>query len=249
MAGHSKWKQIKHKKAATDNKRSAVWAKRIRDVIVAAKAGGGDPAGNARLRTAIEAAKAVNCPNDNIERAIKKGSGELGGAQYEQIMYEGYGPGGAAVLVDVLTDNRNRAVAEIRHAFTKNRGNLGENGCVGWIFDSKGYIAIPRSAADEDRIMELALEAGAEDVKDGGDQWEVTTSPADFYTVRDAIEKEGLPVESSSLGMIPKNTVKLEGKEAEAMIRLVDMLEDSDDVQNVYANFDIDEAELERLAG
>jgi YebC/PmpR family DNA-binding regulatory protein len=249
MSGHNKWSTIKHKKGKADAKRGKVFSKLVKEITVAARMGGGDPDGNPRLRQAVDKAKAESMPKDNIERAIKKGSGEIGGAQYEQIMYEGYGPGGAAVLVDVLTDNRNRAVAEIRHAFTKNRGNLGENGCVGWIFDSKGYIAVPRAAADEDRIMELALDAGAEDVTAAGDQWEITTAPSDFYLVKDAIEKAGLPVESSSLGMIPKNTVKLEGKEAEQMIRLVDMLEDSDDVQNVYANFDIDEAELERLAG
>ena len=248
MSGHNKWSTIKHKKGKADAKRGKIFSKLVKEITVAARMGGGDPEGNARLRQAIDKAKAESMPKDNIERAVKKGSGEMGGAQYEQVMYEGYGPGGAAVLVDVLTDNRNRVVAEIRHAFSKNKGNLGENGCVSWIFDNKGYIAVPRSAADEDRMMELALDAGAEDVKDSGDQWEITTGPADFYAVRDAMEKAGLPVESSSLGMIPKNTVKLEGKEAEQMLRLVEMLEDNDDVQNVYANFDIDEAEMERLA-
>ena len=248
MSGHNKWSTIKHKKGKADAKRGKIFSKLVKEITVSARLGGGDPEGNPRLRQAVDKAKAESMPKENIDRAIKKGTGEGGGATYEQVRYEGYGPGGAAVLVDVLTDNRNRVVAEIRHAFSKNKGNLGENGCVGWIFDNKGYIAIPRAASDEDRIMELALEAGAEDVKDSGDQWEVTTGPTDFYTVRDAIEKAGLPVESSDLTMIPKNTVKLEGKEAEQMLRLLEMLEDNDDVQNVYANFDIEVAEMERLA-
>lgn len=248
MSGHNKWSTIKHKKGKADAKRGQVFSKLVKEIAVAARLGGGDPEGNPRLRQAVDRARAESMPKDNIERAIKKATGEGGGAQYEQVQYEGYGPGGAAVLVEVLTDNRNRTVADIRHAFSKNKGNLGETGCVGWLFDAKGYIAVPRSAADEDRIMETAIEAGAEDVKESGDQWEILTATPDFYAVLEAIDKAGLPVDSSSLTMIPKNTIKLEGKEAEQMLRLVEMLEDNDDVQNVYANFDIEESEMERLA-
>ncbi len=249
MAGHSKWANIKHKKAREDAKRGKVFSKIVKEITVAARLGGGDLEANPRLRQAVDKARSVNMPKDNIERAIKKGTGEGGGAQYEQVMYEGYGPAGVAVLLEVLTDNRNRVVAEIRHAFSKNKGNLGESGCVAWLFDSRGYIAVAKDGVDEDRIMDVALEAGADDVEDGGAVWEVFTDPAAYQQARDAIEAAGLPVEAAELTMIPKNTVRLEGADAERMLRLLEMLEDNDDVQNVYANFDIDEAEMERLAG
>jgi YebC/PmpR family DNA-binding regulatory protein len=248
MSGHSKWHTIKHKKGAADAKRGKIFTRIIKELTIAARNGGGDPDMNPRLRTVIAEAKQHNMPADNIKRAIQRGTGELEGANYDELTYEGYGPGGVAVLVEVFTDNRNRTVAEVRHAFNKNKGNLGEAGCVGWLFQAKGYVAVPKGAADEERIMEAALDAGAEDVKDAEDQWEVTTAPSDFYTVREAIEKAGLPVDSSSLTKIPGNTVKVEGKEAEQMLRLIEMLEDNDDVQNVYANFDISESEMERLA-
>ncbi len=249
MAGHSKWANIKHKKAREDAKRGKVFSKIVKEITVAARLGGGDLEANPRLRQAVDKARSVNMPKDNIERAIKKGTGEGGGAQYEQVMYEGYGPAGVAVLLEVLTDNRNRVVAEIRHAFSKNKGNLGESGCVAWLFDARGYIAVSKEGVDEDRIMDVVLEAGADDVEDGGTVWEVFTDPAAYQQARDAIEAAGLPVEAAELTMIPKNTVRLEGADAERMLRLMEMLEDNDDVQNVYANFDIDEAEMERLAG
>ena len=248
MAGHSKWANIKHRKGREDARRGKVFAKLAKQVTVAAKLGGGDPEMNPRLRLAVEKAREANMPRDNIDRAIRKGTGEGSGEVYEEVSYEGYGPGGAAVLVEVLTDNRNRTVADVRHAFAKNRGNLGETGCVGWLFDSKGYVAVPKDVVAEDRIMEVALEVGALDVADGGDVWEVTTEPEDFHAVREAIGGAGLAVESAEVTMIPKNTVKLEGKDAEQMLRLMEMLEDNDDVQHVYANFDIDAEEMERLA-
>jgi YebC/PmpR family DNA-binding regulatory protein len=248
MSGHNKWSTIKHKKGKADAKRGKIFSKLVKEITVAARLGGGDPEGNPRLRQAIDRAKAESMPKDNIDRAVKKGTGEGGGAQYEEVRYEGYGPGGVAVLVDVLTDNRNRVVAEIRHAFSKNKGNLGETGCVGWLFEAKGYLAVAKSETDEERILELALEAGAEDVKDSEDQWEVLTEPADLHAVRSALEAGGIRIDSSELTMIPKNSMKLEGKEAEQMLRLMEMLEDNDDVQDVYANFDISESEMERLA-
>ena len=215
MAGHSKWKQIKHKKAATDNKRSAVWAKRIREIIVAAKSGGGDPGGNARLRTAIDAARAVNCPNDNIERAIKKGTGELEGETYQEITYEGYGPGGAAIIIEATTDNPNRTVAEIRHAFSRNGGNLGASNSVAWMFDRKGLIYLDAERYPEERALEDALEAGAEDFSREGEQLEVTTSVAAFHAVQDALKARKYGFESAELAMVPKNTVQVEGADAE----------------------------------
>ncbi len=249
MAGHSKWANIKHKKAREDAKRGKIFSKLAKEISVAARIGGGDPEANPRLRQAIEKARSFNMPKDNIERAIRKGTGEGGGAEYEQVVYEGYGPGGVAVLVEVLTDNRNRTVAELRHAFSKNKGNLGENGCVAWLFESRGYVAVAKSAASEDQVMEAAIEAGADDVRDGGDVWEILTEPEQYAAVRQAVETAGLPVESSELTMFPKNTVKLQGADAERMLRLMEMLEDNDDVQNVYANFDIDAADMERLLG
>jgi len=244
MAGHSKWKQIKHKKAATDNKRSAVWAKRIRDVIVAAKAGGGDPGGNARLRTAIDAAKAVNCPNDNIDRAIKKGTGELEGETYEEVAYEGYGPGGAAIIIEATTDNPNRTVAEVRHAFSRNNGNLGATNSVAWMFERKGQIYLDAARHPEDQAIEDALEAGAEDFARDGDQYVVSTLPATFHAVQDALKARKYLIESAELAMVPKNTVKVEGGDAAKLLRLMEALEDLDDVSKVFSNFDIDAATL-----
>jgi YebC/PmpR family DNA-binding regulatory protein len=244
MAGHSKWKQIKHKKAATDNKRSAVWAKRIREIIVAAKAGGGDPGGNARLRTAIDAARAVNCPNENIDRAIKKGTGELEGETYEEVAYEGYGPGGAAIIIEATTDNANRTVAEVRHAFSRNNGNLGATNSVAWMFDRKGQLFLDGTKHAEDLVLEAALEAGAEDVVRDGDQFLVTTSPNDFHAVQDALKGRKFSIESAELAMVPKSTVKVEGSDAAKLLKLMETLEDLDDVSKVFSNFDIDAATL-----
>jgi YebC/PmpR family DNA-binding regulatory protein len=249
MAGHSKWANIKHKKGREDAKRGKVFSKVVKELTVAARLGGGDPEANPRLRLSIDKARAANMPKDNIDRAIKKGTGEGGGVEYEEVTYEGYGPGGVAVLVRVLTDNRNRIVAEVRHAFSKNQGNLGENGCVGWMFDSKGYMAVDAEVVDEERILELALEAGAEDVRQAGDVWEVITDPAEFEAVRNALQAAGLELQSPEVTMLPQTTVKIEGKIVDQMLRLMEYLEDNDDVQSVYANFDIDDAEMERIAG
>jgi YebC/PmpR family DNA-binding regulatory protein len=239
VAGHSKWKQIKRKKAVTDARRGAAFTKLIKEITMAAKAGGGSPAGNARLRLAIDTAKAANMPAENIERAIKKGTGELEGVSYEESQYEGYGPGGAAVLVESLSDNKNRSVAEIRHVFTKNGGNLGASGCVAWMFKKKGYLAIDRKSIDEEKLMEKALEAGAEDVREDEGIFEVITAPEDFETVKAAIDELKVTYISSEVTMLPDNTTELKGKEAEQMMRLMDMLEDCDDVQKVYTNADI----------
>ena len=242
MSGHSKWATIKHKKGALDAKRGKIFTRLIKEIMVAAKAGGGDPDGNPRLRTAIAAAKAENMPNDNIQRAIKRGTGEIEGAQYEDITFEGYGPGGVAIIVDVLTDNRNRAVSEVRHAFSKNGGNLGESGSVGYMFSKKGMIVVPKKAADEDRLTEIALEAGADDLSGDGDYWEIVTSPKDFEAVHEAIKKAGIKPESAEVTMVPSTYQKLEGTQASAMMRLLEALEDLDDTQNVYSNFEMDEA-------
>jgi YebC/PmpR family DNA-binding regulatory protein len=244
MAGHSKWKQIKRKKAVTDSRRASSWTKVIREITISAKAGGGDPNGNPRLRTAIDAAKAVNMPNENIDRAIKKGTGELEGGNIEEITYEGYGPGGAAVLIEATTDNPNRTVAEIRHAFARNGGNLGTSNSVGWMFDRKGQIYLDASRLDEDRTLELALEAGAEDFVHDGDQFVVATTVTDFHAVQDRLRAKGIQIDSAELAMVPKNTVKVEGKDVEALIRLVEALEELDDVSKVFSNFDIDSSEL-----
>ncbi len=244
MAGHSKWKQIKHKKAATDNKRASVWTKCIREITVAAKAGGGDPGGNPRLRTAIDAGRAVNMPNENIERAVKKGTGELEGAVYEDVTYEGYGPGGAAIYLEGTTDNANRTVAEVRHAFTKNGGNLGATNSVAWMFDRKGLIFLEAVRSPEDTTLEAALEAGAEDFATEGEQYIVTTTPNDLHLVQDALKAKGYRVESAEIAMVPKNTVKVEGVDAVKLIKLIEMLEDQDDVSKVFANFDIDTATM-----
>ena len=244
MAGHSKWKQIKRKKAVTDSRRASSWTKVIREITVAAKAGGGDPGGNPRLRTAIDAAKAVNMPWDNIERAIKKGTGELEGSSYEELTYEGYGPGGAAIFIEVTTDNPTRSVADIRHAFSRNGGNLGATGSVGWMFDRKGQIYLDATRYDEDRTLELALEAGAEDFIREGDQFVVSTAPGTFHAVQDALRAAKLEIDSAELAMVPKNTVKVEGPDVDRIIRLVEALEELDDVSKVFSNFDIDASQL-----
>jgi len=241
MSGHSKWSSIKHKKAATDAKRGKVFTKVIKEITVAARMGGGDVETNPRLRSAVQAAKAENMPKDNIERAIKKGTGELEGVSYEEIIYEGYGPGGAAVLVESLTDNKNRTVADIRSIFGKNGGNLGENGCVAWMFDKKGYIVVESSAVDEDTLMETALEAGAEDIREDDSNYEVITEPGDFEAIKEAIDTASISYIDAEVTMLPQNTTNLAGKEAEQMVRLMEMLEDCDDVQKVYTNADIPE--------
>lgn len=240
MSGHSKWSSIKHKKGAADAKRGKIFTKLIKEITVAARMGGsGDPDANPRLRTAILAAKSENMPKDNIERAIKKGTGELEGVDYEENTYEGYGPGGAAVLLESLTDNKNRAVADIRHIFAKCGGNLGENGCVAWMFDKKGYIVVERSAIDEDLLMETALDAGAEDVREDDSNFEVITAPEDFEAVKDAIDEKSIPYLDAEVTMLPQTATSLQGKEADQMIRLMDMLDDCEDVQKVYTNADI----------
>jgi YebC/PmpR family DNA-binding regulatory protein len=245
MSGHSKWATIKHKKAATDAKRGKQFTKIIKEISIAARSGG-DPDGNPRLRTAINDAKNVSMPAENIKRAIMRGTGELEGGQIDEIMFEGYGPGGAAVLVMVATDNRNRTVSDIRHMFSKNGGNLGEPGSVSWMFERKSQIVVEKEKADEDTLMTLVLEAGAEDLKDSDDSWEVITDPANHEAVLAAIQKAGLETASvEAMAMLPKNLVHLQGRNAQGMIRLSDVLEEHDDVQNVYSNVDIDEDELE----
>lgn len=241
MSGHSKWSTIKHKKGAADAKRGKIFTRLIKEITVAARMGGGDANANPRLRTAIAAAKTENMPKDNIDRAVKKGTGELEGVNYEESTYEGYGPGGAAVLLESLTDNKNRAVADIRHIFAKNGGNLGENGCVAWMFNKKGYINVEKTAVDEDTLMETVLEAGAEDVRDDGDNFEIITEPDDFEAVKEAVEKAQIPYVEAEVTMLPQTNASLTGKDAEKMIRLMDMLEDCDDVQKVYTNADISE--------
>ena len=248
MSGHSKWSTIKRKKGAIDAARGKIFTKLIKEVTLAARLGGGDIEGNARLRSAVLAAKEENMPKDNIDRAIKKGTGELaGGAAYEETTYEGYGPGGVAVLIDVMTDNKNRTVAEIRHILSKHGGNLGENGCVSWMFDKKGSIVFEKKAVAEDELMEIALEAGAEDVRDQEDEWEVITDPTAFESVKKIIDKRGWKYLEAQVGKIPQTTVKLEQNKAEQMLKLMDKLEDNDDVQNVYANFDIPDDVMEKL--
>lgn len=244
MSGHSKWATIKHKKGALDAKRGKIFTRLIKEIMVAAKAGGGDPDGNPRLRSAIAAAKAENMPNDNIQRAIKRGTGEIEGASYEDITFEGYGPGGVAIIVEVLTDNRNRAVSEIRHAFSKNGGNLGESGSVSYMFSKKGVIIVAKSAAEEDKITEIVLEAGADDLNDDGDYWEILTSPKDFDAVLQAVKGAKLETESAEVTMVPSTYQKLEGTQASAMMRLLETLEELDDTQNVYSNFEMDEAQV-----
>ena len=249
MSGHSKWSTIKRKKGAVDAKRGKIFTKLIKEIMVAAKMGGGDPGGNPRLRSAILAAKAVNMPKDNIDRAVKKGSGGLDGVIYEEIRYEGYGPSGVAVLVDCMTDNRNRTVSEVRYAFSKSGGNMGESGCVGFMFDKKGVIIVDKAVITEDKLMELALDAGAEDVVEEDELFKVLTAPAEFNAVSEALEKAGVKMESASIDMIPQTTTEItDEKVARRVINMVELLEDNDDVQNVYANFDIPDELMETLS-
>jgi YebC/PmpR family DNA-binding regulatory protein len=238
MSGHSKWATIKHKKAATDAKRGKMFTRLIKEIQIAARSGGGDPDGNPRLRTAITAAKAVSMPSDNIKKAIMRGTGELEGGLIEEVMFEGYGPGGAAVLVLVATDNRNRTVSEIRHAFSKNGGNLGEQGSVAWMFERKSQIVVDKEQASEDTLMNLVLEAGAEDMRDAGDSWEIISDPASHEAVLAAVQGAKIETLSAEIAMVPKNLTPLEGKNAAGMEKLIEVLEEHDDVQNVYSNFE-----------
>ena len=239
MSGHSKWSTIKHKKAATDAKRGKIFTKLIKEITIAARMGGGDQDANPRLRTAIIAARAENMPKDNMERAIKKGTGELEGVNYEEVTYEGYGAGGAAVYIESLTDNKNRTVADIRYIFGKAGGNMGESGCVAYMFDKKGYLVVEKSAVDEDTLMETALDAGAEDVREDGENFEVISEPGDFENVRAAIEEAGIATIAAEVTMLPQTVTPVAGKEAEQMVRLMETLEDCDDVQKVYTNADL----------
>ena len=248
MSGHSKWASIKHKKGALDAKRGKIFTKIIREMSIAARLGGGDPNANPRLRTAVDKAKAVNMPADNIKRAIQKGTGELEGAAYEEITLEGYGPGGVAILVEGTSDNRNRTVAEIRHVFTKNGGNLGGAGSVSYMFKPRGFIAIATEKVDEEKLMDLALEAGADDIVPSGDMFEVYTSPNSYEAVLAAVKKAGIEPEEAQIGKYAENTIALEGVRAQQMLKLIEALEESDDVQNVWANFDIADKELEAAA-
>jgi len=250
MSGHSKWATTKHRKAAVDAKRGKIFTKISKELTVAARLGGGDPAANPRLRLAMEKARSVNMPADNVKRAIQKGTGELPGVAYEEVSYEGYGPAGVALLIEALTDNRNRTVAEIRHILGKHGGNLGENGCVAWIFETKGYILVDRKKTDEDTLMGAALDAGAEDLRtEDAENFEVLTDPADFEAVKEALGKAGIEPVSAEVTKLPKTEVRIEGeKEASQMIRLMEALEEHDDIQNVYANFDIPDALMAKLA-
>jgi len=248
MSGHSKWATIKHKKAAVDARRGKVFTKLIRELTSAARMGGGDADTNPRLRTAVAAAKNANMPSDTIQRAIKKGTGELPGEVYEEVAYEGYGAGGVAILVDVLTDNKNRTVAEIRHLFSKHGGSLGESGCVAWMFDRKGFITLAASQMEEDALLEIVIEAGGDDVKVESDTYEIVTSPEAFEEVRSALEQQGLTLDVAEITMIPQNTVPVEGKQAEQVLRLLEALDDQDDVRKAHANFDISEDVMAALA-
>jgi len=244
MSGHSKWHSIKHKKGALDAKRGKLFTKFIKEITVAARSGGGDPDGNARLRKAILDAKAGNMPNDTIERAIRRGTGEEEGVHYEEVTYEGYGPGGVALLIEAMTDNRNRTVAEIRHLFSKNGGNLGESGSVGWMFEKRGYIVVDKAAKPEEELFELAIESGADDLRDDEENFEIITSPDKFESVLSAVKSGGIEPQVSEITMVPQNYIKLEGQEARQMLKLMEALEDHDDVQKVSANFDISEADM-----
>lgn len=248
MSGHSKWSTIKHKKAAKDARKGKLFTKLIKEITVAARMGGGDINANPRLRTAVLTARANSMPGDNIERAIKKGTGELEGVTYEEIQYEGYGPGGAAILVQVVTDNKNRTVSEIRRLFTKHGGNLGETGCVAWMFDKKGLITVEKSQVDEDRLVGLVLDVGAEDVKEDEGIFEVVTQPEDFEKVKERLEQEKIAIASGQITMVPKNTVTVDEKHVEQILKLTEELEDHDDVQNVSANFDIPSEYLEKAS-
>ena len=248
MSGHSKWASIKHKKAAQDAKRGKIFTKVIRELSIAARIGGGESDTNPRLRKAIADAKAVNMPADNIKRAIMKGTGQLEGVSYEEIAYEGYGPGGVAIYVEALSDNKNRTVSELRHIFTRNSGHIGESGCVAWMFNRKGYIVVEREKASEDELLEIILDAGAEDLREDGSNYEIFTPPEEFEAVVNALKEHNVELAASNLGYIPQNYVKLEGKQAQQLLRLMEELEDHDDVQNVWANFDIDEEEIAKYS-
>jgi YebC/PmpR family DNA-binding regulatory protein len=248
MSGHSKWSTIKHKKAAKDAKRGKLFSKLIKEITVAAKMGGGDINANPRLRTAVNTAKAGSVPNDNIDRAIKKGTGDIEGAQYEEIQYEGYGPGGAAILVSVMTDNRNRTVSELRHMFTKFGGSLGESGCVAYMFQKRGILTVQKGVIDEELLMEVALEAGADDIEEIDGQFQISTAPEAFDTVKEALDAADVATDSAGVTMAPSNTVDLTGASAEKTLKLLDELEDHDDVQDVASNLDISPEELERLS-
>ena len=247
MSGHNKWSTIKHKKGAADAKRGKIFTKLIKEITVAARMGGGDADSNPRLRHALNQAKAQNMPKDNFERAIKKGTGELEGVNYEEIVYEGYGPGGVAVLVECLTDNRNRTIADVRHIFSKAGGNVGTDGCVSWMFDKKGLISVAKADSSEDELMEVALEAGAEDIKDEDDVFDIITDPSEFDAVKDAVDAAGIKYEMAEITMIPQNMTKVDGKEAEQMIKFLDALDDCDDVQKFYSNADIPDEMLDAV--
>lgn len=250
MSGHSKWATTKHKKAAADSKRGKIFTKIIREITVAAKMGGGDPEGNPRLRTAILKAKENNMPADNIKKAVQKGTGELPGVTYEEMTYEGYGPGGVAIIIQIMSDNKNRTVSEIRHLLSKNGGNMGESGSVSWMFQKKGYLSIEKQKTDEEKLMSVALDAGAEDIRsDDPTLFEVITAPADFEKVKKAMTDAGLVPSYAEVTFLPQTYIRLEGKEAEQMLRLMEALEDHDDVQNVYANFDIPDEVMAKVAG
>lgn len=248
MSGHSKWSTIKRKKGALDAKKGKVFSKLAKEITVAARIGGGDPGGNPRLRTVLNAARAANMPKDNVEKAIMKGTGELPGVTYEELRYEGYGPVGVAVIVDLLTDNKNRTVSEIRHTFAKNGGSLAENGAVTWNFEQRGFMTVPATACSEDQIFEKAIEAGADDVRTEGDVYEIYTSPQDLHTVAGALEQMGLAPAEAALTMVPKTTIKVEGRTATAVLRLIEALEDNEDVQDVFSNFDMSEEEMAAMA-
>lgn len=248
MSGHNKWSTIKHKKGAADAKRGKIFSKIIKEMTVAARLGGGDPANNPRLRAVIDKAKAANMPQDNVTRAIKKGTGEIEGVTYEEITYEGYGVGGVAILIECMTDNIKRTVSEIRHLLAKNGGSMGEAGSVAWMFDKKGVVILNKEGIDEEKLMEVALEAGASDIKDDGDVMEVVTEPSDFDTVKKAVEGASFTIVEGSVQMVPKNTIAVAGEDAEKILKLMDALEDHDDVQNVWANFDIDEQSMNQLS-
>jgi YebC/PmpR family DNA-binding regulatory protein len=248
MSGHSKWHTIKHKKGAADAKRGRVFTRIIKELTVAARAGGGDPDANPRLRTVVAEAKAVNMPAENIKRAIRRGTGEEPGVQYEEVSYEGYGPGGVALIIETLTDNKNRTVGEIRHMLTKYGGNLGETNSVSWMFEKRGYIVIEKAKASEDTLLSAALDAGADDLRDDGEHWEVLSTPEALPGVKEAVQKLGIETVSAQVAMLPKNYVSLEGRAAQSMLKLLDLLEDHDDVQHVWSNMDVDEKELEAFA-
>jgi len=248
MSGHSKWHSIKHKKGAADSKRGRIFTRLIKEITAAARNGGGDADANPRLRLAVATAKASNMPADNIKRAIMRGTGELPGVSYEDVNYEGYGPGGAAIIIHALTDNKNRTVAEVRHILSKSGGNLGEAGCVGWMFERKGYFVVEKTAAEEEKLLDIALGAGADDLRDDGDSFEILSAPEAFDAVKSALEAAAVPLSSAEISMIPQNYVKLEGKNAQTMLKLMETLEDHEDVQNVWANFDMDDAEYQEAS-